>query len=102
MKINRGDVVWAGLSPTIGREQAGHRPFLVLSDDRLHSARQIIIALPMTSKAHPIPTHYQIAPTSFVLCEQPKSFSTRRVTKVEHKAYDIAPVRNILNLLIGD
>ena len=89
------------MSPTIGREQAGHRPYLVMSDQRLHDARQIVIALPMTSKAHPIPSHYEIAPGSYVLCEQPKSFSIRRVTKVDSKGYDVAPVRAILDRLMG-
>ena len=101
MKAGRGDVVWVSLDPVVGHEQAGHRPYLVLSDDRLHKARGIVIAVPLTSKAHPIPTHYEIAPGSFVLCEQPKSFSDRRITKVEPTGYDVAPVRAILNRLIG-
>jgi len=101
VRANRGDVVWVSLDPTVGHEQAGHRPYLVMSDSRLHDSRQIIIALPMTSQPHPIPTHYEIAPGSFVLCEQPKSFSTRRVTKVEAKGYDVAPVRAILDRLMG-
>ena len=101
MKANRGDIVWVSLDPAIGHEQAGHRPYLVLSDRRLHDTRQIVIAVPMTSQPHQIPTHYEIAPGSFVLCEQPKSFSVRRVTKVESKGYDITPVRNILDRLMG-
>ena len=101
MKAGRGDVVWVNLDPTVGHEQGGHRPYLVLSDDRLHSARGIVIGVPMTSKAHPIPTHYEIAPGSYVLCEQPKSFSERRITKVEATEYDVKPVRAIINRLIG-
>jgi len=101
VKANRGDIVWVSLDPVVGHEQAGHRPYLVLSDDRLHSARGIVIAVPMTTKPHPIPTHYQIAPGSYVLCEQPKSFSERRITKVEPTAYDVTQVRSIINRLIG-
>ena len=101
MKAGRGDIVWVSLDPVIGHEQAGHRPYLVLSDDRLHSACRIVIAVPMTSKPHPIPTHYEIAPGSYVLCEQPKSFSERRITKVERTGYDVAPVRTIINRLLG-
>jgi len=101
VRVDRGDVVWVSLDPTVGREQSGHRPYLVLSDDRLHSARGIVIAVPMTSQPHPIPTHHEIAPGSYVLCEQPKSFSDRRITKVEARGYDVAPVRAILDRLIG-
>ena len=101
MRIDRGDIVWVNLDPAVGHEQAGHRPYLVMSDPRLHDSLQIIIALPMTSKAHPIPAHYEIEPGSYVLCEQPKSFSTRRVTRVEPKGYDVTPVRAILDRLMG-
>ena len=101
MKFDQGDIVWVSLNPPVGHEQAGHRPYVVLSDGRLHSARQMVIAVPMTSKAHPIPTHYEIAPGSFVLCEQPKSFSVRRITRVERKGFDVTAVRAILDRLIG-
>jgi mRNA interferase MazF len=101
MKVSRGDVVWVSPDPAIGHEQAGHRPYLVLSDERLHNSRFIVIAVPMTSKPHPIPTHHQLAPGSWALCEQPKSFSTRRITKVEATGHDVAPVRAIINRLIG-
>lgn len=30
---DRGDLIWAGLSPTAGHEQAGRRPVLVLSPE---------------------------------------------------------------------
>lgn len=99
--INRGDVVWAEIAPAHGREQRGHRPHLVLSDDRLHRTRRIVIALPMTSKPHPIPTHHEIADGSFVICEQPRSLSLDRITKVDPTRYDTTTVVRILNRLIG-
>ena len=47
-QIARGDVVWASMDPTIGREQAKHRPWLVLSEPALHRARGLLIAVPLT------------------------------------------------------
>ena len=32
-RVLRGDVVWADLDPARGREQAGRRPVVVLSED---------------------------------------------------------------------
>ena len=32
-RILRGDIVWADLNPVRGREQAGMRPVLILSED---------------------------------------------------------------------
>ncbi len=89
------------MSPVIGREQSGRRPYLVLSDDRLHRARQVVIAVPMTSKPHPIPTHVELAPGSYAICEQPKTFSVRRVTQVDHHGHDVTRVRAIVVRLIG-
>ena len=44
-QIARGDVVWETRSPTIGREQAKHRPWLVLSEPTLHRARGLLIEM---------------------------------------------------------
>jgi len=32
-RILRGDIIWADLNPTIGHEQSGLRPVLVLSHE---------------------------------------------------------------------
>lgn len=32
-RILRGDIYWANLDPTLGHEQAGRRPVMVLSRD---------------------------------------------------------------------
>jgi mRNA interferase MazF len=101
VRIDRGDVVWADMSPVIGREQAGHRPYLVLSDDRLHRSRQLVVAVPMTSKPHPIPTHLELDPGSYAICEQPTTLSVRRVTRVDRHGYDVTRVRAVIVRLIG-
>jgi len=45
--ILRGEIRWADLSPTIGREQAGLRPVLIISQDVFneHSGTAITIAI---------------------------------------------------------
>jgi mRNA interferase MazF len=49
-RILRGDVVWAELSPTRGREQAGRRPVLVLSQDVFNERSGTVIAVALTSQ----------------------------------------------------
>ncbi len=49
--LRRGDVVWADLEPTKGREQAGRRPVLVISDDIFNRRSGTIIAMAITSHA---------------------------------------------------
>jgi hypothetical protein len=49
-RILRGDIRWADLNPTRGREQAGRRPVLVLSHDVFNERSGTVIAVAMTSQ----------------------------------------------------
>jgi mRNA interferase MazF len=46
----RGEVYWADLSPTRGREQAGRRPVLIISQDVLNERSGTVIVLAITSR----------------------------------------------------
>ncbi|MBI2870016.1 MAG: type II toxin-antitoxin system PemK/MazF family toxin [Chloroflexi bacterium] len=48
--ILRGEIRWADLSPTIGREQSGLRPVLVLSHDVFNERSGTVIAVAITSQ----------------------------------------------------
>ena len=48
--ILRGDVYWADLNPVRGREQAGLRPVLVLSQDIFNRRSETVIAMAITSQ----------------------------------------------------
>ncbi len=49
-RILRGEVRWADLNPVRGREQAGHRPVLVLSHDIFNERSGTVIAVALTSQ----------------------------------------------------
>ena len=49
-RILRGDVHWADLNPTRGREQAGQRPVLILSHDVFNERSGTVIAVALTSQ----------------------------------------------------
>ncbi len=49
-RILRGEIRWADLSPTRGREQAGQRPVLVLSQDVFNERSGTVIAVALTSQ----------------------------------------------------
>lgn len=49
-RILRGDIVWADLNPTRGKEQAGLRPVLVLSQDVFNERSGTVIAVALTSQ----------------------------------------------------
>src|SRR6266446_1994793 len=89
IKPSRGEIWTANFNPTVGREQSGLRPCLVVSADGLnHSPADITIVIPITSKAKGIASHVQINPPeggltmrSFIKCEDIRSISTDRLVK---------------------
>lgn len=48
-RILRGDILWAHLDPTLGHEQSGSRPVLVLSQNVFNDRSGTIIAVALTS-----------------------------------------------------
>ena len=57
-RILRGDIRWADLNPTIGSEQSGLRPVLVLSKTIINEKSGTVIAVALTSHSqkagHPL------------------------------------------------
>ena len=49
-RILRGDIVWADLNPVRGREQAGRRPVVVISEDIFNARSGTVIAMAITSQ----------------------------------------------------
>ena len=49
-RILRGDIVWADLSPVRGREQAGQRPVVVISQDVFNERSGTVIAVALSSQ----------------------------------------------------
>lgn len=84
----RGDIWLVNLNPTRGREQAGHRPCLIVSVDLFNQGpAELIVALPITTRNKNIPFHVEIAPPegglkerSFIKCEDIRSISKTRLS----------------------
>ena len=49
-RILRGEIRWADLNPARGREQAGLRPVLILSQDIFNERSGTVIAMAITSR----------------------------------------------------
>jgi len=86
----RGDIWTIDLDPTRGHEQAGRRPALVVSVDFFNQGpADLVVVLPITSKAKGIPLHVSIAPSeggvrvpSYVKCEDIRSLCRQRLAKL--------------------
>jgi mRNA interferase MazF len=84
---SRGEIWTVDLDPVVGHEQAGRRPALVVSVDKLnHSSGELAIVCPITKRDRRNPMHVRIEPpeggvrvVSFVKCEAVRSVSTQRL-----------------------
>ncbi len=47
--MKRGDIFMVDLEPTLGKEQRGHRPVLVISPDDFNKATGLPVVLPITT-----------------------------------------------------
>lgn len=88
---SRGDVWMADLDPTQGHEQAGQRPYVIISNDHFNSGpAELLVVVPLTSRRRPvaIPLHVPIAPpeggltmASTVLCDQIRTIDPGRLMR---------------------
>lgn len=53
-QVQRGEVYWVNLDPTIGTEIRKTRPALVISPDDMNAALPRVIIAPITSKGQPL------------------------------------------------
>jgi mRNA interferase MazF len=51
-----GELVWTDFDPTLGREQGGRRPALIVSPRAFQQATGMAIVCPITSRVRPFPT----------------------------------------------
>lgn len=51
-----GDLIWTDFNPTLGREQAGRRPALVVSSRVFTTHTGLAVVCPITSRIRPFPT----------------------------------------------
>jgi len=85
----RGEIWFADLNPTRGREQRGARPVLVVSADPLNAGpAQLVIVVPLTTTDRNIPVHVRIEPpnggvrdVSYAMCEAVRSISKDRLDR---------------------
>ena len=99
-KIKRGNVFIADLNPTIGSEQYGRRPVVILSNDLSNKYSPTILIAPFTKilKKRSLPTHilvrknYFLKYDSIILLEQIRTIDKSRLV-----AYKGSLKQNVLD-----
>jgi len=87
----RADVWLVNFNPTLGHEQAGIRPAVILSTTQFNQGpAQLAVVVPMTKTYRGIPIHIEVPPpeggvrqVSYAMCDQIRTVSTshRLVTR---------------------
>lgn len=109
--ILRGDIYWANLDPTIGHEQAGRRPVLILSQTVFNDRSGTVIALALTSQepraGYPLTLELiktKLRKRTWVKISQIRTLSTQRLVGRLSTCHpsDLARVVEGLNELVSE
>ena len=109
-KILRGEIRWADLNRTVGGEQSGERPVLILSQDVFNERSGTVIAMALTSQEQRagFPLTYEILQSrlpkrSWVKISQIRTLSTERIGKKigALNPEELAQIVEGLNEIIG-
>ena len=109
-RILRGEIRWADLNPARGREQAGQRPVLILSQDVFNERSGTVIAVALTSQPQragfplTLELHARGLPkNSWVKISQIRTLAVERIGKVIARAppEELAHVVEGLDEIIG-
>ena len=108
---DRGDIWDVDFNPTRGREQAGHRPALIVSVNPFHHGpAELLVAIPLTRSDKKIRWHVAVKPpeggltgVSYLKCEDVRSLSRSRLTHFRGRVSPktMAEVEDRLKILLG-
>lgn len=110
-RILRGEIYWADLNPVRGREQAGLRPVLILSEDVFNEHSGTVIAMVITSQSQRagFPLTLELKPgnlpkRSWVKISQIRTLSLERIGKKIGKVSpdELVQIVEGLNEIIGN
>lgn len=109
-RILRGDVYWADLNPSRGKEHAGRRPVLILSHEVFNERSGTVIAVALTSHSQragfPLTLELQsksLPKKSWVKISQIRTLAVERIGQRVGKVRveELAQVVDGLNEIIG-
>jgi len=79
MRYRQYEIVIVNLNPTVGSEIRKVRPCLIISPDEMNFDN--VIVAPLTSTPRDYPTRIELEANSFVVLDQIRTISVKRITK---------------------
>ena len=105
--IERGDVFWVNLDPTVGSEIKKHRPCAVLTVNPFNDVRRTVVVMPLSTAVTPHPPLVVAVPsagkTSTAKIDQLRAVDKSRFTKHEGKlsSHDMHAIEHALKTVLG-
>jgi mRNA interferase MazF len=103
-----GDIHWADLGETLGTEQAGRRPALVVSEQVFNARSSRVVVCPITSRPAEwpvvVPMPLYVRTRGVILCDQVRAIDRRArlFGYIERLPDDsLIAVRRVLNAILG-
>ncbi len=83
LSLNRGDVVWVDLDPTVGSEIKKLRPCVIVSDTIFNQIRRTVVVVPLSSAGRPHPPIVVpvvcLNKNALAVCDQVRAVSKIRI-----------------------
>lgn len=104
--FQQGDIIGIELDPTLGHEQQGRRPVLVVSNDVFNQKTNLVLICPITSTKNYFPLHVPLdertKTTGVVKCEQVRALDAgvRKAVRFESVPPDI--LKRVIEILFAE
>ena len=80
--MKQGDIIWLDFDPTIGSEQSGKRPAVVVSNNEFSKMTNQTLVCPITNTNRKSPLHVEVRGVTgfkgFVMCDQLRAVDLRK------------------------
>jgi len=104
--VRQGDIIKVDLNPTLGHEQSGYRPCVVVSNETFNKFTNLLLVVPITNTQSDFPLHIPLdkrtATTGTILCQHIKSIdkTARSIKVVESLPSDL--IERVINMIYGE
>jgi mRNA interferase MazF len=102
--LQRGDVCWASLDPTVGAEIQKTRPVVVLSVNPLNRVRRTVVVVPLSTSAPAVePINIALKGGSVARCDQIRTLDKSRLTQKigTISLQDLTAIENGIKQVLG-
>lgn len=104
--VKQGTIIKVNFNPTIGHEQAGYRPAVVVSNDGFNKRSPFVIACPITNTNREFPLHVQLdertKTTGLILCDQIKTLDLTARTFHEEELLPKDILKSVLDIIFAE